>query len=327
MPLRTIEYRQMLQILVMFMIVQFAGLAISTLLYNGVGYSQTVANQTISTTSNAFFYVAYIVAITLLMLFIMKVYKGEVLMAYLEAVLVVIGAYIVFLIVIGSIGGSSYSALFGNSLSLYSIAAFIGAVALILAKRRVPRLRNATTMIASIGAGLLLGSIFSFTIALIFMAILAVYDFVAVFVTKHMVALADIAMRNNLSFMVTADEIKAVPVSGLTKEQLVEYNKERSLIVKQGGIGASLIKQGMAPLAARSGLGNGDLAVPLMLAVAAYKVHMSFTLSLVVAGGAVLGLIITMAILKRYRRALPAIPPLMLGILIALGLYFGASML
>jgi len=317
----------MLQILVMFMIVQFGGLAISTLLFNGVGYTQTLANQTISTTANAFFYVAYIIAITILMLVILKVYSGDKLMVALEAVIIIIGAYIVLLIIFGFFGGSSYAALFGNSLSPYSIAALIGAAALVLAKRKIPRLRNATTMVASVGAGLLLGSLFSFGIALVFMVILAAYDFIAVFVTKHMVALADIAMRNNLSFMVTTDEIKAVPVSGLTSAQLAEYNKDRPLLMKQGGLGASLAKEGMAPVSARSGLGNGDLAMPLMVAVSAYKVDMSFTLSLVVAAGGVLGLIITMAILKKYMRALPAIPPLLLGIAIALGIYFGASML
>ncbi|MDE1811196.1 MAG: hypothetical protein KGH66_04090, partial [Candidatus Micrarchaeota archaeon] len=264
---------------------------------------------------------------TILLLVLFKVYKGDKMMLLLEAVLVVIGAYILFIILFGYFAGSSYSTLFGNALSPASIAAFVAAVALFAAKRKIPRLRNTTTMVASIGAGLLLGAIFNFWIALLFMAILAVYDFIAVFVTKHMVALADIAMRNNLSFMVTTDEIKAVPVGALSREQLVEYQKERPALVKQGGLSASLVKEGMVPVSARSGLGNGDLAVPLMVAVSAYKVHMDFTLSLVVATGGVLGLVITMAILKKYRRALPAIPPLMLGILIALGIYFGVTLL
>jgi hypothetical protein len=82
------------------------------------------------------------------------------------------------------------------------------------------------------------------------------------------------------------------------------------------------VSNDMAPVAARTALGTGDLAMPLMLAIAAYKVNLNFVLSFVIIIGATFGLLITMLILRKYKRALPAIPPILLGIGIALLVYF-----
>jgi hypothetical protein len=74
-------------------------------------------------------------------------------------------------------------------------------------------------------------------------------------------------------------------------------------------------------------LGTGNLAMPLMVAIAAYKVNLNFVLSFVIILGAILGLVITMLILRRYKRALPAIPPILFGIAVALLAYFAVSAL
>ena len=81
------------------------------------------------------------------------------------------------------------------------------------------------------------------------------------------------------------------------------------------------------PVAARTALGTGDLAMPLMLAIAAYKVNLNFVLSFVIIIGALLGLILTMFILRKYKRALPAIPPLLFGIVVVMAAYFAVTML
>jgi hypothetical protein len=81
----------------------------------------------------------------------------------------------------------------------------------------------------------------------------------------------------------------------------------------------------MVPLSARTALGTGDLMAPLMLAVSAYTVDLNFTLSFVVILGSILGLFLTMYTLKKYRRALPAIPFLLFGILVALGIFFAVK--
>ena len=323
MQLRVIELRQLLQILAMFMLVQFFGLLLATQVFTGVAYEQVQSVQVISSYStNLLFYVAYIVIVSVILLFVFKVYRGKRLFTAFEAVVVFIPAFYVFLICIAALSGNAYAILFyGTNPATYA-AAIVLAALLVIAKNRVPRLRNLTALIASVGVGLILGITFGFVAAYAFMAILAVYDFIAVFVTKHMVALADVAIGNNLSLLVMVNEAKAVPMSSLSAREQAEYRKEKPSLERHAGIAKELAKSNMVPISARSALGTGDLAVPLMVAVAAYKINLSFTPCLVVAVGSALGVMLNMLVLRRYKRALPAIPLLLLGVSVALGIYF-----
>jgi presenilin-like A22 family membrane protease len=323
MPLRVIELRQYLQILTMFMLVQFAGLLLATQVFNGVAYEQVTSVQEVSTySSNLIFYIAYIIILSIILLFVFKVYRGKRLFTVFEAVVVFIPAFYVFLICLSALSGSAYSALFNGTNGYAYVAALVLAALLIIAKNKMPGLRNVTALIASVGVGLILGILFGFEAAYAFMAILAVYDFIAVFITKHMVALADVAINNNLSLMVMVDEAKAVPLSSLSEKEKEEYMKEKHMLEKHAGLARELAKSNMVPVAARSALGTGDLAVPLMVAVAAYKINISFIPSLVVVAGSIVGVLLNMMVLSRYKRALPAIPLLLFGISAALAVYF-----
>lgn len=323
MSVRVIEYRQLLQILTIFMLVQFTGLLLATQVFTGTTYEQLRGVQTVSSSINALFYLAYIVVFSVVIILVLKIYKGDKLFLLLEGVVVFIASFIVFAIALSVIGGNAFSALYGSGTTWVFVAAALLAIGLVVAKYKRPRLRNLTAAIASIGVGLVLGISFSFFIAFIFMAILAVYDFIAVFITKHMIALGNMAIDKNLSFLVMVNEIEAVPASSLSLSQRKEYQKSKSEIAKHHGAAVKkLVSKDMVPLMARTALGTGDLAMPLMLAVAAYKVNLNFVLSFVITLGAVLGLIITMLILRKYKRALPAIPPLLFGIAIALLAYF-----
>ncbi|EQD47763.1 Peptidase A22, presenilin signal peptide, partial [mine drainage metagenome] len=82
-----------------------------------------------------------------------------------------------------------------------------------------------------------------------------------------------------------------------------------------------IIGKGMVPFAASAALGTGDLATPLMLSISAYSISLNFTISIFIALGALFGLMLTMFILRKYKRALPAIPPILFGIVLSLGLY------
>ena len=114
--------------------------------------------------------------------------------------------------------------------------------------------------------------------------LLAVYDFIAVFITKHMITLANAAVSKNLSLMIMANEIEAVPLASLSKAELKEYHEAIKGKAK-GPISEAVISSGMVPLPARTALGTGDLMAPLILAVSAYTVHLNFTLSFVVVLG------------------------------------------
>ncbi|MGC9190323.1 MAG: presenilin family intramembrane aspartyl protease [Candidatus Micrarchaeia archaeon] len=327
MPEKVVELRQLLQILSMFMIVQFFGLLLAVEAFSGMSYEQVTGAQVISSSASALLYIVYIVVFTAVLLLIFKVYKGDKLFLLLEGGIVLVSSFFVFLIAISAITDSVAYNLYGPGNAYVVAASLVLSLVLVAAKLKRPRLRNVTAIIASVGVGVILGISFSFIAAFIFMVILAIYDFIAVFVTKHMVALGNVALDRNLSFLVMVDEYKAVSASSLGNKSRVEYEKDRKKLEEKGGILRDLAKKDMVPMSARTALGTGDLAVPLMLAVSAYKVYLNFTLSFVIIIGAVLGLIITMTILSRLKRPLPAIPPLLLGICIALAAYLGLSML
>ena len=72
-------------------------------------------------------------------------------------------------------------------------------------------------------------------------------------------------------------------------------------------------------------LGTGDLALPLMLAVSAYISFLSYFAAVMIILGAASGMIFTMYLLKRYKVALPAIPPLFAFINLFLAVLFAIN--
>ena len=316
MSLKLIEYRQLIQIIIMFMIVQFFGLFLAVESFSGLTYQQVQSAQAVSSISSALFYFAYIVIVAVILLFIMKYYRGLMILKVLEGVTILIGAFYVFLIILSSVNIS----LFSGSLPLGIGMSIAAAAILVVAKNRFPQLKNFTTVLVSAGVGVVLGISFGFAMAFIFMALVAVYDFIAVFVTKHMITLGNYVMQNNLAFMIDTTEAVAVPKSSLNAEQLSLYNKNRKQIM--ASIPHGVQQKGMISLPSSSGLGAGDLAMPLMLEVSAFNVFSSFTFSIVIILGSILGILIAMFVLKKYHRALPAITFLLFGDCIAILIFF-----
>ena len=67
-----------------------------------------------------------------------------------------------------------------------------------------PQLKNAAAILATAGAGAAIGFQISFETSLILLVLLSVYDYIAVFKTKHMVALATSASKQEMPFMVSS---------------------------------------------------------------------------------------------------------------------------
>ncbi len=313
---KLIENRQLIGILTMFMIVQFAGLALATMWFNGATYQEVQSSQVVSTPGNAFLLILYIIFLAIVMIVLFRVYRGVKIFLVIEGFVIFIASFYVFLIILAYITQSTV---------ISTAGAAILAIALVLSKNKWPRLKNSTAIIASIGVGAVLGFGFSFIAALIFMGLLAIYDFVAVFITKHMLTLANVVTENNLAFMVDMSEVEGMPKSSMSSKEQAEYKKalmKAPKRIRSEAVVKSTQKLGLIPVSANVALGTGDLAIPLMVAVAAYKVSLSFAMSFFVVFGAILGLLITMFILRKYKRALPAIPPLLLGVLIGLACYY-----
>jgi presenilin-like A22 family membrane protease len=318
--LKLIEYRQMIQILAIFMLVQFAGILLATQLFNNQTYSSATANQLSNTPISALFFVFYIIVLTALILVIFRYFKADKIIVLWERAIILITCFFVFYLIMSSISsGIGYT----PPQYLFSGIAAVLAFLFLYEKVRKPGLKNSAAIISSIGVGLILGLGFGPVAALFLIMILAVYDFIAVFITKHMITLANVAMQNNLALMVDVNEYAAVPKSSMSKEQLSAYDKavrENQIKIPKEVSGA--VAKGNITIPASVGLGTGDLAVPLMVAISSYKLYLNFTLSIFIAIGGTFGLILTMFILRRYKRALPAIPPILFGILCSLLAYF-----
>ena len=69
-------------------------------------------------------------------------------------------------------------------------------------------------------------------------------------------------------------------------------------------------------------LGNGDIMLPMTLAVGSYILFGNAFLSLMIICGAGTGLIFTVSLLRKYKVGLPAIPPLFAFISIFLAIAF-----
>ncbi len=321
MDFKALEFRQNLKILIMFLIVQFFGLFMAAAVYSGAQETQLNSAQVGASINYALSYIVGILLFTLVLLFIIKKARSDKVFIILEAFAVGGASFIAFLVLIGVATNTVQSTIYGNSVTYEDAAALILAASLILAKNKWPRLRNTVSILSSAGLGFFIGINLTFPAVYVFMVLLAVYDFIAVFVTKHMVVMGERMSGMNLAFLVGASEAEAVPRRKLSREELEKAAKHRQIFEKQGNLLKDLDRQHLVPVYARRELGNGDLAVPLMAAVSAYQMTFSFMTSFVVIFGATFGLLLTFYVLNRYKRALPAIPPLLFGITVALLVY------
>ncbi|HLC79314.1 MAG TPA: presenilin family intramembrane aspartyl protease [archaeon] len=84
------------------------------------------------------------------------------------------------------------------SLAAYAAAIFLVATRIIFSKNLL--LRNISSTVSTAGAGALIGASIGTIPIIVFLIALSIYDFIAVFKTKHMVELAKGITSKNLSF-------------------------------------------------------------------------------------------------------------------------------
>ena len=136
-------------------------------------------------------------------------------------------------------------------------------------------IKNIVSIIAVTGVGSLLGVSLGVVPVVVFIVLLAVYDLIAVFVTKHMMTMAKPMIEKNLAFTVTMPTAKHV------------YQLGTGDLVIPLVFASSLLSQGKL---------NG-LIIPQIIFLPA----LILTASL-------LGLIGTLEIAEKYQKPLPALP-------------------
>ena len=239
----------------------------------------------------SFFLFVYIIVVTGIILFIIKIKKSF--LRGLEAFVVFVSSWLTFSFLIpmpiqniwinlinyllSPLGSLGY--IFFNALTLDFIFALILTVWKFL--RPTVFSQNVAAIFSGSGVGALLGLSLGIVPCIIFMMILSVYDFVSVFITKHMVNMAKAVTERPMAFTIAAPhkfkEAKYIPTK----------NAKKKIHIFQ--------------------LGLGDIIIPLMFSVSILN---KFTIlhSIITVAGSLIALIVLTVIITRKPRALPALP-------------------
>ncbi len=180
-----------------------------------------------------------------------------------------------------------FSSFFPND---YTIALILTAIIFALRYGLVKNIlmRSIAAGIAVAGAGAYIGISLGLIPLIVFVTILSLYDIVAVFFTKHMVQIGKESTQNNFAFTI------AIPTK--------QHNFE---------------------------LGNGDLVIPLAIAASVMTngpFHYNWLVSGLILGMSFLGLGLSIHFVSKYKTPMPALPPQVMLMLLAilLGMLLGA---
>ncbi len=235
----------------------------------------------------------------------------------LEGIVVGFSSYFVFLLVLLMGLGHLYT------LTDYYAVAGMAAVVLVLLKNDYPVFKNIAMVTSSMGVGLILGFNFSFIYAVAILAAVAIYDYIGVFRTGSIVKMASAMSSENMSFLMGVSDMEYVPVQSVGIKDALEYERylERSHKLDNPRY-RKAVARGRLPVLSQISLGEGDVSLPLMAIVSSfyYLSNPMITYGLIVS--AIMGISVTMLLLKRYKRPLPAVPPLFASISIFVGIAF-----
>ena len=178
-----------LELLIVFLIVQALGLYVANMLI-AQDIHATVVSDNPDDVANTVGLLIYILSFTVVLLLAIKFLKPKFSYLFLKAFEIL--------------------AIFGASLIVFSI--FFGdwpglALALILVALRIAVakniwVRNIASITAVIGAGALIGVSLGIIPIILFIIALCIYDYIAVFKTKHMVSIAKAVIDKNLAFTI-----------------------------------------------------------------------------------------------------------------------------
>ena len=261
------------QLFIVFFATQAIGLITAqSLLMQGV--SVTIVNEDKESVENSFGLFGYILVFTAILIVLLRILKGKRLYFILKA-LEIMAVFSTTVIVFSIIG---------------DLAGIIAGIAMVAARIALPKnvwLRNLSSVIAGAGAGALIGISIGVFPMIVFIILLAAYDYIAVFKTKHMVEIAKNVAPQNMSFTY------ALP----TKDHQFELGTGD--IVIPLAFASSVLAENIQTIAPPA-----HVVAPILIILASFA-----------------GLFLTLEYLsKRIGMALPALPPQTLLMLIVFGI-------
>ncbi len=284
-------------IILIFLIIQALGLYIGSKYIELIRIGEVVTPEVIPGVSSeapeiSIYIFVYIIAVTVLILFIIKVKKS--ILRGLEAFVIFVPSWIItFPILIPFPIQNIWNNFIEHMLSplgslgqIFFIALsldFLFALALTVWKFLRPTIfsQNVAAIFSGSGVGALLGLSLGIVPCIIFMMILSVYDFVSVFITKHMVSMAKAITERPMAFTIAAPH---------------EFKKAKYVPTKNAKQKVHIFQ-----------LGLGDIIIPLMFSVSIMNRFTIFN-SIAAVIGSMIALIVLTMIITRKPMALPALP-------------------
>jgi len=243
--------------------------AISLLVGHSILSQYTISAAPVGS-SIASFLVAFLFA-TGVLLVLLKFFKGGMLFKLMISFIVLVGAETVF------------------GVFLPEVVALLIAIEFILIRYLVPNIfvQNTVLVIAIAGIGATLGVMLPTIAVIVILIVLSIYDFIAVYKTKHMVTMFKGMMNRGVSLALVIPDTPPDITAHVSDARPPKPGEKRSFMM----------------------LGTGDVAFPAIFAVSALRTSMMASLAVVV--GALVGLLIVHLILMRKKHgAIPALPPI-----------------
>jgi presenilin-like A22 family membrane protease len=251
---------------VMFLIVQFIALFTGIVM---IGKPTTPPSMPVMQGLTWFFF-AFIIALAIILL-VIKFLKRVSFNAFF-AFIIFVGAYYVF------------SAFLPVLLGIVLAAAVVGI------RFWKPNLitHNIAIFLGVAGVAAVLGNLLPVLAVIVILFALSIYDFIAVFKTKHMVSMFKDMLKKGMPLAIVVPERPVAltqDVTKVSKQKLRETDKKVLM------------------------LGTGDLAFPALFAVSAFKASGSLTVALAIMAGSIIGIVFNHYLLtiKKYK-VIPALP-------------------
>lgn len=179
----------LLSFLFLFLLVQVIAIIV-TVNYLPQNLQLTLVNKDPNSVWNALFIVGYIIFFTAIIIVLRKIFKKQNYLVVIEAMALFGGISLIF------------------SMFLHTILAYIATICLLLVKYYFTKentytkwYNNFLLAMAIAGAGAIIGISLGIIPVIVLLILLAVYDIISVFFTKHMITLADMIIKKKISLL------------------------------------------------------------------------------------------------------------------------------